>query len=136
MPQLLCKIAGEFFDGVDYLPLLCYGMFMTREKMHPIREDGESSGLTSKEEEELDRIVDTTGCSYDDARRKMGLPVDDPKEIGNLIKSVSLLRKVGEKSVRGFFCGDCCRYIEPGKECSHVRVGSRGGRYASDSSKY
>ena len=109
---------------------------MAREKAYSIRGTGESSELTPDQEEELDRIVDTTGCSYDDARRKMGLPVDDPKEIGNLIKSVSLLRKVGKKSVQGFFCGDCCRYIEPGKECSHVRVGSRGGRYASDSSKY
>lgn len=95
-----------------------------------------NSELTPEQEAELDHIVNTTGCSYDDARRKMDLPVDDPKEIGNLIKRVSLPREVGEKSVQGFFCGDCCRYIEPGKECSHVRVGSRGGRYASDSSKY
>ena len=94
------------------------------------------SELTSEQETKLDHIVDTTGCSYDDARRKMDLPVDDPKEIGNLIKRVPSPREVGKKSVQGFFCGDCCRYIEPGKECSHVRVGSRGGRYASDSSKY
>lgn len=40
--------------------------------------------LTHEQEVELDYIVDTMGCSYDDARRKMGLPVDDPKEIGNL----------------------------------------------------
>ena len=92
--------------------------------------------LTSDQEEELDRIVDTTGRSYYYAKRLMGLPVEDPKEVGNLIKRVPSPREVGKKSVQGFFCGDCCRYIEPGKECSHVRVGSRGGRYASDSSKY
>lgn len=92
--------------------------------------------LTPEQEARLDYIVDTTGCSYDDARRLMGLSVEDSKEIGNLIKRVSSPREVGKKSVQGFFCGDCCRYIEPGKECSHVRVGSRGGRYASDSSKY
>ena len=92
--------------------------------------------LTSDQEEELDRIVDTTGCSYYYAKRLMGLPVEDPKEVGNLIKRVPSPREVGKKSVQGFFCGDCCRYIEPGKECSHVRVGSRDGRYASDSSKY
>ena len=45
--------------------------------------------LTPEQEARLDYIVDTTGCSYDDARRKMDLPVDDPKEIGNLIKRVS-----------------------------------------------
>ena len=84
--------------------------------------------LTSDQEEELDRIVDTTGCSYYYAKRLMGLPVEDPKEVGNLIKRVPSPREVGKKSVQGFFCGDCCRYIEPGKECSHVRVGSRGGR--------
>lgn len=44
--------------------------------------------LTPDQEGELDRIVDTMWCSYDDARRKMGLPVDDPKEVGNLIKMV------------------------------------------------
>ena len=109
---------------------------MTREKTYSVIRDGESLELTSDQEEELDRIVDTMGCSYDDARRKMGLPVDDPKEVGNLIKRVPSPREVDKKSVQGFFCGDCCRYIEPGKECSHVRVGSRGGRYASDSSKY
>ena len=111
-------------------------MPITREKTYSVIRDGESLELTSDQEEELDRIVDTMGCSYDDARRKMGLPVDDPKEVGNLIKRVPSPREVGKKSEQGFFCGDCCRYIEPGKECSHVRVGSRGGRYASDSSKY
>ena len=95
-----------------------------------------NSELTPEQEAELDRIVDTTGCSYYYAKRLMGLPVEDPKEVGNLIKRVPSPREVGKKSVQGFFCGDCCRYIEPGKECSHVRVGSRGGRYASDSSKY
>ena len=95
-----------------------------------------NSELTPEQEAELDRIVDTTGCSYYYAKRLMGLPVEDPKEVGNLIKRVPSPREVGKKSVQGFFCGDCCRYIEPGKECSHVRVGSRGGRYASDSSRY
>ena len=95
-----------------------------------------NSELTPEQEAELDRIVDTTGCSYYYAKRLMGLPVEDPKEVGNLIKRVPSPREVGKKSVQGFFCGDCCRYIEPGKECSHVRVGSRGGRYASGSSKY
>ena len=106
------------------------------QKEGPSVEANMKYDLTHEQEVELDYIVDTMGCSYDDARRKMGLPVDDPKEIGNLIKRVSLPREVGKKSVQGFFCGDCCRYIEPGKECSHVRVGSHGGRYASDSSKY
>ena len=109
---------------------------MTREKTYSTGEAGKSLELTPDQEGKLDRIVDTTGCSYDDARRKMGLPVDDPKEVGNLIKRVPSSIEVGDKAVKGFFCGDCCRYIEPGKECSHVRVGSRGGRYASDSSKY
>ena len=110
---------------------------MAREKAYSIRRTGESSELTPDQEEELDRIVDTTGCSYDDARRKMGLPVDNPKEIIEIMNNLgSLSREVGKGAVQGFFCGDCCRYIEPGKKCPHVRVGSRGGRYASDSSKY
>ena len=106
------------------------------QKEGPSVEANMNYELTSDQEEELDRIVDTTGCSYYYAKRLMGLPVEDPKEVGNLIKRVPSPREVGKKSVQGFFCGDCCRYIEPGKECSHVRVGSRGGRYASDSSKY
>ena len=105
------------------------------QKEGPSVEANMNYELTSDQEEELDRIVDTTGCSYYYAKRLMGLPVEDP-EVGNLIKRVPSPREVGKKSVQGFFCGDCCRYIEPGKECSHVRVGSRGGRYASDSSKY
>ena len=106
------------------------------QKEGPSVEANMNYELTSDQEEELDRIVDTTGCSYYYAKRLMGLPVEDPKEVGNLIKRVPSPREVGKKSVQGFFCGDCCRYIEPGKECSHVRVGSRGGRYSSDSSKY
>ena len=47
-------------------------MFMTREKTYSVIRDGESLELTSDQEEELDRIVDTTGCSYDDARAKNG----------------------------------------------------------------
>lgn len=106
------------------------------QKEGPSVETNMKYELTPEQEVELDYIVDTMGCSYDDARRKMGLPVDDPKEVGNLIKRVPSSIEVGDKAVKGFFCGDCCRYIEPGKECSHVRVGSRGRRYASDSSRY
>lgn len=35
-----------------------------------------NSELTPEQEAKLDHIVDTTGCSYDDARRLMGLPVE------------------------------------------------------------
>ena len=34
--------------------------------------------LTPEQEARLDYIVETMVCSYDDARRKVGLPVDDP----------------------------------------------------------
>ena len=95
-----------------------------------------NSELTPEQEAELDRIVDTTGCSYYYAKRLMGLPVEDPKEVGNLIKRVSSPREVGKKSVQGFFCGDCCRNINPGEKCPHVKIGSRGKRYANDDSKY
>ena len=109
---------------------------MTREKTYSIRRAGESLELTPDQEEELDRIVDTTGCSYDDARRKMDLPVDDPKEVGDLIKRIPSSRKIGEKAVKGFFCGDCCRNINPGEKCPHVKIGNRGKRYANDDSRY
>ncbi len=109
---------------------------MTREKTYSVIRDGESLELTSDQEEELDRIVDTMWCSYDDARRKMGLPVDDPKEVGNLIKRVPSPKEVGDKAVKGFFCGDCCRNINPGEKCPHVRIGNRGKRYANDDSRY
>ena len=111
-------------------------MSMTREKTYSIRRAGESLELTPDQEEELDRIVDTTGCSYDDARRKMDLPVDDPKEVGDLIKRIPSSRKIGEKAVKGFFCGDCCRNINPGEKCPHVKIGNRGKRYANDDSRY
>lgn len=106
------------------------------QKEGPSVEANMNYELTSDQEEELDRIVDTTGCSYDDARRSMGLPVEDPKEVGNLIKRVPSPREVGKKSVQGFFCGDCCRYINPGEKCPHVKIGSRGKRYANDDSRY
>ena len=95
-----------------------------------------NSELTPEQEAKLDHIVDTTGCSYDDARRKMGLPVDDPKEVGDLIKRIPSSRKIGEKAVKGFFCGDCCRNVNPGEKCPHVRIGNRGKRYANDDSRY
>lgn len=95
-----------------------------------------NSELTPEQEAKLDHIVDTTGCSYDDARRKMGLPVDDPKEVGYLIKRIPSSRKIGEKAVKGFFCGDCCRNVNPGEKCPHVRIGNRGKRYANDDSRY
>ena len=59
------------------------------QKEGPSVEANMKYDLTPEQEARLDYIVDTTGCSYDDARRKMDLPVDDPKEIGNLIKRVS-----------------------------------------------
>ncbi len=58
------------------------------QKEGPSVEANMNYELTPDQEGELDRIVDTMWCSYDDARRKMGLPVDDPKEVGNLIKMV------------------------------------------------
>ena len=111
-------------------------MSMTREKTYSVIRDGESLELTSDQEEELDRIVDTMWCSYDDARRKMGLPVDDPKEVGNLIKRVPSPKEVGEKAVKGFFCGDCCRNVNPGEKCPHVKIDNIGKRYANDDSRY
>lgn len=99
--------------------------------------DGDRADIqfTSEQEAMLDYIVDTTGCSYDDAKRLMGLPVYDPKKVGELINRYTN-GGVGETAVRGFFCGDCCKYVEPGEKCPHVRVGSRGGRYTSDNSRY
>ena len=46
-----------------------------------------NSELTPEQEAELDHIVDTTGYSYDDARRSMGLPVEDPRIIKQLMKN-------------------------------------------------
>ena len=110
-------------------------MTMANERIYPAKPYLDRD-LTADQERRLDHIVDTTGCSYDDAMRIMGLPVDDPKEVGNLITRTPSHREVGEKTVQAFFCGDCCMYIEPGKKCPHVRVGNRGGRYTSDSSRY
>jgi hypothetical protein len=106
------------------------------QKEGPSVEANMNYELTSDHEEELDRIVDTTGCSYYYAKRLMGLPVEDPKEVGNLIKRVSSPREVGDKAVKGFFCGDCCRNVNPGEKCPHVKIGSRGKRYANDDSRY
>ena len=92
--------------------------------------------LTSDQEEELDRIVDTTGCSYYYAKRLMGLPVEDPRIIKQLMKNLRSTRGIGDKAVKGLFCGDCCRNINPGEMCSHVRIGNRGKRYANDDSRY
>lgn len=106
------------------------------QKEGPSVEANMNYELTSDQEEELDRIVDTTGCSYYYAKRLMGLPAEDPKEVGNLIKRVPSPREVGDKAVKGFFCGDCCRNVNPGEKCPHVKIGSRGKRYANDDSRY
>ena len=95
-----------------------------------------NSELTPEQEAKLDHIVDTTGCSYEDARRLMGLPVEDPRIIKQLMKNLRSTRGIGDKAVKGFFCGDCCRNINPGERCSHVRIGNRGKRYANDDSRY
>lgn len=44
-----------------------------------------SDYLTPEQEDELDETVDKRCCSYDDARRFLGLPVDDPKEVAELV---------------------------------------------------
>ena len=53
-----------------------------------------------------------------------------------LMKNLRSTRGIGEKAVKGFFCGDCCRNINPGEKCPHVRIGNRGKRYANDDSRY
>lgn len=97
--------------------------------------------LTPEQEAMLDHIVNTQGCSYDDARRQMGLFIDDPAGLRGLVSIIETnpqrgKRGLGEQAVRGVFCGDCLEYIPEGEACTHTRVGSRGGRYASDSSRY
>ncbi len=107
------------------------------QKEGPSVEANMNYELTSDQEEELDRIVDTMGCSYYDAKRLMGLPVEDPKRvIEQLMKNLRSTRGIGEKAVKGFFCGDCCRNVNPGEKCPHVKIGSRGKRYANDDSRY
>lgn len=106
------------------------------QKEGPSVEANMNYELTPEQEARLDYIVDTTGCSYDDARRSMGLPVEDPRIIKQLMKNLRSTRGIGDKAVKGFFCGDCCRNINPGEMCSHVRIGNRGKRYANDDSRY
>ena len=73
------------------------------QKEGPSVEANMNYELTSDQEEELDRIVDTTGCSYYYAKRLMGLPVEDPKEVGNLIKRVCLhLEKLAKSLCKDF----------------------------------
>lgn len=56
--------------------------------------------LTPEQEARLDYIVNTTGCSYDDARRSMGLPVEDPRIIKQLMKNLGSTRGIGDKAVK------------------------------------
>lgn len=104
------------------------------QKEGPSVEANMKYDLTPEQEARLDYIVDTTGCSYDDAKRLMGLPVEDPKRVMERIKS--LARGIGEKVVKGFFCGDCCRNVNPGEKCPHVKIDNIGKRYANDDSRY
>jgi len=46
-----------------------------------------SDYLTPEQEAKLDRLVDTGLFSYDGAKRRLGLPVDDPKEIAELVST-------------------------------------------------
>ena len=78
-------------------------MPITREKTYSVIRDGESLELTSDQEEELDRIVDTMGCSYDDARRKMGLPVDvTQKRLEILLRGCLHLEKLAKSLCKDF----------------------------------
>lgn len=64
--------------------ILWYKLLMTQKEGSSV-EANINSELTPEQEAELDHIVNTTGCSYDDARRSMGLPVEDPRIIKQLI---------------------------------------------------
>ena len=58
------------------------------QKEGPSVEANMNYELTPEQEARLDYIVNTTGCSYDDARRSMGLPVEDPRIIKQLMKNL------------------------------------------------
>lgn len=59
-----------------------------------------SDYLTSKQEAELDRLVDTGLFSYDDAKRRLGLPVDDPKEIAKLVLTTDSRVEAGAEDAK------------------------------------
>ena len=72
------------------------------QKEGPSVEANMNYELTSDQEEELDRIVDTTGCSYYYAKRLMGLPVEDPKEVEILSRGCLHLEKLAKSLCKDF----------------------------------
>ena len=124
----------------DFLGGVWYNRSMGDEKVPQVASRTEDE-LTPEQEAMLDHIVDTQGCSYDDARRQMGLPVDDPAELRGLVPTIEInprnnRRGLGGQAVKDVFCGDCLENIPLGEACAHMRVGPRGGRYANDGSRY
>lgn len=94
--------------------------------------------MSPEEERKLDQLVDTRGFSYDDAMRYLGMPVDDPRDLieAHLRGGPRLAkeRMMGQEVV--LMCGDCGREVGRGSSCSHMRIGSRGKRYANDDSRF
>lgn len=97
---------------------------------------------SAQEERWLDHMVDTTGCSYDEARRRLGLSVDDPRRLAALLQK-RYADHLGNKqpvqhnhpeTIR--VCGDCGLSLRPGQSCSHMRVGPQGGVYHSDDPRF
>ena len=73
------------------------------QKEGPSVEANMKYDLTPEQEARLDYIVDTTGCSYDDARRKMDLPVDEiQKRLEILSRGCLHLEKLAKSLCKDF----------------------------------
>ena len=59
-----------------------------------------SDYLTPEQEDKLDETVEKRCCSYDDARRFLGLPVDDPKEIAKLVLTTDSRVEAGAEDTK------------------------------------
>lgn len=106
------------------------------------RQTGESPDWTEDQLKEIEEYVDQGRGSYYEAWWELfGVKIVDEKEARELIPTNPSAKELGRQALlqiekRSYICGDCSKKVRPGESCPHMRVGKRGGRYASDDRRY
>ena len=101
------------------------------------------SGLSAHGQQEQ---TETNADNDDDARRQAEFDVERELDKNPRLSYRQTVELLGLESLfpelfegdkpKGFWCGDCCDYITPGKRCGHVAVSQRGEVFANDNYRY
>lgn len=107
---------------------------MEHAATNPILEETE----WSRRSDEIERLVDTTGWSYDDAARALGIENPDRVDGSRAVVEISrrAIEGIMEEEVRSFVCGDCGAEVQPGTKCAHIALSKIGNLYHHDHPVY